>query len=344
MNASGIKILMVGDVMLGRLVNDVLDHEAAAYPWGDTLPLFHGADWRVCNLECVISDRGSPWMKTPKVFHFRSGARNMAVLHAANINAVSLANNHTLDFDVPALFDTLELLDHAGIEHSGAGENIEAASHVAVAEVSGIRIGLLSFTDNEPGWAATEQRPGVFYVPVEEPDDRTNLLLQSVDHAKEHVDFLIVAAHWGSNWGWRAPDEHIALAHQLIEAGANVVFGHSPHVFRGIEFHLGHPIIYSAGDFVDDYAVDPDDRNDWSFIFFLDVNPNEPARLHLYPTVIRSFQAHRAGTDESKVIAGKMADLCAPFGTRAIWNKASRCLDIGAHIPGERSPEVAKFF
>ncbi|HXG49726.1 MAG TPA: CapA family protein, partial [Methylomirabilota bacterium] len=93
---AGHKLLFVGDVMLGRLVNDLLKHEPPEYPWGNTLPLFRQADWRCCNLECAISDRGSPWSETPKVFHFRSAAKNIAVLKAARIDAVSLANNHSL--------------------------------------------------------------------------------------------------------------------------------------------------------------------------------------------------------------------------------------------------------
>lgn len=93
------KFLFAGDVMLGRMVNAVLQEESAAYPWGNTLPVFRDASARICNLECVISDRGSPWSVTPKVFHFRSDARNVGVLKTAGIDTVSLANNHTLDFE-----------------------------------------------------------------------------------------------------------------------------------------------------------------------------------------------------------------------------------------------------
>ena len=64
------KLLFVGDVMLGRLVNAALKGRPPAYPWGDTLSLFKEADVRICNLECAISDWGSPWSATPKVFHF----------------------------------------------------------------------------------------------------------------------------------------------------------------------------------------------------------------------------------------------------------------------------------
>ena len=93
------KILLVGDVMLGRLVNEVLKHEPPGYPWGDTSAIFKKADLRICNLECVISDKGQPWTITPKIFHFRTDYKNIAVLKKAQINMVSLANNHVLDYE-----------------------------------------------------------------------------------------------------------------------------------------------------------------------------------------------------------------------------------------------------
>jgi poly-gamma-glutamate synthesis protein (capsule biosynthesis protein) len=85
------RILLIGDVMLGRLVNQVLKSGSAAYVWGDTLGLFAAADVRICNLECVLSDRGRPWSITPKVFHFRSDRKNVAVLRAAKIDGNCLA-------------------------------------------------------------------------------------------------------------------------------------------------------------------------------------------------------------------------------------------------------------
>ena len=83
--AVDLKLVFVGDVMLGRLVNDALERVSAEYPWGDTTAIFRQADWRACNLECVISDRGTPWGMTPKEFHFRSDGKNVAVLKAAGI-------------------------------------------------------------------------------------------------------------------------------------------------------------------------------------------------------------------------------------------------------------------
>jgi poly-gamma-glutamate capsule biosynthesis protein CapA/YwtB (metallophosphatase superfamily) len=122
--ANGLKLALAGDVMLGRGVNELLKRAPADYPWGDTKLLFEQSDWRACNLECVISDCGVPWWATPKAFHFRSDAKNIATLKEARIDAVSLANNHTLDFEYEAMFEMLRLLDQAGIQHAGAGVDL----------------------------------------------------------------------------------------------------------------------------------------------------------------------------------------------------------------------------
>lgn len=310
-----VKLLLVGDVMLGRLVNERLRDEPPGYPWGDTLPLFHGADWRACNLECVITDHGSPWTRSPKVFHFQSDSRNLAALKAARIDVVSLANNHTLDFNYRGLIEMLRLLDGAHLGRSGAGLNFEDASRAALSEVKGLRIGFLSFTDNEPAWEAGEDHPGVYHVPVDRPDRRTAELLARVRVEKARVDLLIVAAHWGGNWGRRPPGSHITLAHDLVHAGADVIFGHSAHVCRGIEVHERGLILYSTGDFVDDYAVDADERNDRSWAFELHVANRRLTSLHLHPTVIRECQARLAARGEARLMIAGMRELCAQFGT-----------------------------
>ena len=135
--AESLRLVMLGDCMLGRMVNEVLETAPPEYPWGNTLTVLKGADWRMCNLECVTSDRGVPWSGYKKAFHFRSAAKNAAVLHAAQVNAVSLANNHALDYGYEAMFEMLEILNRAGIAHSGAGVNLEGASRPAVSSVQG---------------------------------------------------------------------------------------------------------------------------------------------------------------------------------------------------------------
>ena len=313
--------------MLGRGVDQMLHRQSPEYPWGDTISLFHTADARLCNLECVLSDRGAPWSQYPKEFHFRSAAKNVAVLSAAGINAVSIANNHALDYGYQALLDMIQVLDGAQIAHSGAGANLAGASQIATFEARGRRIGLVAFTDNEPPWEATPNRPGTFYVPADLQDQRARNLLELI-RSRTQVDTLIASAHWGGNWGYPASPEHVQLAHALIDAGASIVFGHSSHVFRGIEFYKKGVILYGVGDFIDDYAVDPIERNDQSFIFLVEVGAEGPERVRLYPTTISYCQAHRATQAEAPGIAAKMKKLCADLGTPARWDAEEQHLEI----------------
>lgn len=322
------RLLFVGDVMLGRLVNQTLRSESPEYPWGNTLPLFQQADVRLCNLECVLSDRGTPWTATPKAFHFRSDARNIAVLSAARMDAVSLANNHSLDYGADALLDTLALLDGAGIQHAGAGRARDDAARAAIITTSEGAIGLLAFTDNEPAWEAAPDRPGTLYAPVDLRDARTLRLFERVSQARKATDVLIVSAHWGSNWGSVPPSDHVRVGRALIDAGADIVFGHSSHVLRGIEIYRGRPIVYSAGNFIDDYAVDPIERNDHSGIFALVTDRHQPRALHIYPTVIADCQARLASGDTSEAIGRHLRHLCAGLGAAATWRASDALLDI----------------
>jgi len=320
--------LLVGDVMLGRMVNETLKTVPPNYPWGNVLSVFQKADVRMANLECVVSDRGNPWTVTPKVFRFRTDAKNVEALKIAQINAVSIANNHTLDFEYEAMFEMIKLLDEAGISHAGAGANLEEASRPALWKINGVKIGFIAFTDNEPDWGATDQRPGIFYVPIDREDDRAKRLFEIVHDTQKEVDHLIVSAHWGPNWGYSPRRDHIPFGHALIDQGADIVFGHSCHVFQGIEIYQGRPILYSTGDFIDDYAVDEIERNDESFIFLVEMEKEKITKLHLYPTLIRNFQTRLVARNEAPKIARKMKDLCAELNTPARWDEDEQRLEI----------------
>lgn len=321
------KIIFVGDIMLGRLVNDELKGKKSAYPWDDLLPIFKSADLKIGNLECALTDYKKPWLKTPKVFHFRSDSKNVNCLVKAGFDVVSLANNHTLDFNIQGLEDTLTALKQVGIKSAGAGLNKAEAKTPAVLNKSGLTVGFIAFTDNEPGWEAVQDKPGIFYVPVDLEDKRAKELLHLIKTTKSQVDLLIVSAHWGSNWGYEPPSEHTIFAHAMVDYGADVIYGHSAHVIRGVEIYRNRPILYSTGDFVDDYAVDDIERNDESLIFTLEVDNGQPRRLVLYPTVIEDFQARLAGP-RSKSIAAKMGALCREMGTKILWLEARKSLII----------------
>jgi poly-gamma-glutamate capsule biosynthesis protein CapA/YwtB (metallophosphatase superfamily) len=226
---------------------------------------------------------------------------------------------HTLDFADEALFEMLRILHGARIGHAGAGEDLAESSRAAITYVQGRRIGVIAFTDNEPGWEAEVSKPGIFYVPIDVHDRRAKKLLEMIHTCKAVVDFLIVSAPWGPNWGYRPPGAHPTFARALLEAGADAIFEHSGHVFRGIELYQGKPIIYCAGNFIDDYAVDEVERNDQSWMFVLEIDGSQVQRLLLCPTVIRGFQARRATPGEAEAMAANMQRLCTELITEAVW-------------------------
>lgn len=319
------KILFVGDIMLGRTVNAILKHNPPIFPWGDTLSILQNADFKICNLECVIADAGEPW--PDKTFHFRTDPKNVEVLNIARFSPISIANNHTLDFGTQALEQMINILKANSINFAGAGSNIDEASMPALEDGGENNVGMIAFTDNEPSWKAKEDKPGIFYVPVDLEDNRAKMLFNIIKRTGDNANVLIVSAHWGPNWGYEPPKEHVSFAHSLVDAGADIIYGHSPHVIRGIEIYKDKPILYSTGNFIDDYAVDEREQNDESFIFIVEIESPKFKKITLYPTVIRNYQAKLALL-EAEAIVLKMINLCKNFGTLAYWKPKKRVLEI----------------
>ena len=314
------KIALTGDVMLGRLVDQYVIQNRSVRPaalWGDVLPIMLAADCRIINLECVISSLGEEWHPTTKAFHFRARPRTIEFLAAGKINGVTLANNHVLDYGPEALLNCFTLLDQAGIKRTGAGATMEEAGAPFVLDLPESRVAVVALTDNEPEWEATNTKPGVNYVAygdggLEKPyRSRMTQTLQSV---RRQADFVIVSAHVGPNWG--TPSKEIqALARDFIDMGADLYWGHSNHTPQGIELYKEKAILYSTGDFIDDYWIDQDERNDLSFLFMLEVEQGRLARIRLHPTCIEDLGVRRAHDKEWEFLARTMQTKCEPFGT-----------------------------
>ncbi|MDQ7820344.1 MAG: CapA family protein [Armatimonadota bacterium] len=288
---------LAGDVMLGRLVDRYVLADPAVDPgwvWGDTLDLWRRVDLRLVNLECVIATGGSPWV--PKVFHFRARPRALDALRAAGIHCVSLANNHVLDFGYDALRECLALLRGGSIRYAGAGETLQEAMAPALMVAGGRTVAVVALTDNEPDWEAGPDRPGVFYVAGDDRGLRPpyrERVRRALERARREAGFVIVSGHVGPNWGPPTPAMR-ALARQLVDLGADLYWGHSNHTVQGIEWYRGRPLLYSTGDFIDDYAVDPEERNDLSCFFEVLTDGARAAQIRLHPVRIATFRATRA--------------------------------------------------
>ncbi len=328
------RIALTGDVMLGRVVDQYVIRNRSVHPealWGDVLPLMLDADCRLINLECVISDRGEEWHPATKAFHFRARSRALEFLQAAKVDAVTLANNHVLDYGPDALSDCLQLLDRAGIKRTGAGATLQESLVPASVELPHGTVSVVALTDNEPEWEATATKPGVNYVAYDERgliEPYRSRTTRALSCARQKTGLVIVSAHVGPNWG--APSRAMrALAHDLLDMGADLYWGHSNHTPQGIECYKGKVILYSTGDFVDDYMIDQGERNDLSFLFILEMEGGRIARIKLHPTCIEDLGVRLANERETSFLKRTMGIKCAALGVNIEFDNHVGTVTIG---------------
>jgi poly-gamma-glutamate synthesis protein (capsule biosynthesis protein) len=308
--------------MLGRLVNETLKTMQPEELWGDVLPHLLQADLRIVNLECALTDHRSQWTRGWKMFHFRADPQTMRVLLAAHIDACTLANNHILDYEERGLHDTLRTLNKAGIRHAGAGANAAEAAAPALLDVAGAppcRVALISCTDNEPEFAAGAAHPGTNYLQVSLEEDVLTRIANSIAEARaQGAELVVFSNHWGANFVERPSDEFRSFARRVIELGADIYHGHSAHILQGIEIYRGKPILYDTGNFIDDYAVHPQLRNDRSCLFKLMFERGQLCRIELLPVSLSVARVALAQGEEFDAISERMEMLCEEFGTRLI--------------------------
>ncbi|MFI8951532.1 CapA family protein [Streptomyces sp. NPDC053750] len=288
MGTSVVTLFLCGDVMLGRGIDQILPHpgdpelredyvrDARSYvelaeraggpipapvgpswPWGEALGLLERAapDVRILNLETAITSDGA--FAAGKAVHYRMHPANVPALAVARPDVCVLANNHVLDFGRSGLAETLGALSGAGLRAAGAGRDATSAHAPAVIAVRhGVRVLVfaigMSSSGIPPSWAATAERSGLAYVP-EPTAAAAEALLRRLRRAKRPGDIAVVSVHWGSNWGYRVPEQQVRFAHALVDGGVDIVHGHSSHHPRPVELYHDRLILHGCGDFIDDY-------------------------------------------------------------------------------------------
>jgi len=310
------RIGLTGDVMLGRNVDDRWDDGPPEGVWGETLSDLRALDGTILNLECAVSDRGQ--RRPNRGYYFRADPDwAVPALESAGVAVASLANNHQLDFGTTALADTRRHLADAGIAHPGAGPDRETAFEPATVEIGGVRIAVIALTDQAPGYAAVGSEPGTAYtdLSVDRLETRQRLGRTVEAALATDPDLLVASLHWGPNWEVRPSDAQCRTARWLIDRGVDVIHGHSAHVIQGIESYRGRPIVYDAGDYVDDYVIKEGLHNNRSFLFELVVAEGRLDHLRLRPVEIVNERVEPAGERAAAWLRDRMASLSAPFET-----------------------------
>ena len=302
------KLGLAGDTMLGRSVAQALASKPPTALFSPELvEAALEADLFVLNLECCISERGTPWPDPFKPFFFRAPPVAVEALALLGVDCVTLANNHALDFGADALLDTVEHLRAAGIASVGAGADLEQARAPAVLERDGFRLGVIGVTDHPAEYAATADRPGVVHADLDHGlPDWLHEALRTVD-----ADAVLVSPHWGPNMVAEPLRRVRQAAAALLGSGATLLAGHSAHVFHGVE----RDVIYDLGDFVDDYATDPILRNDLGLLFLVTLEKQGPVRLEALPLKLDFCHTRVAEGDDAAWIRRRFHEACARLGT-----------------------------
>ena len=230
-------LLAGGDVLMDRTEPAGIDPFAGIEP-----PLASG-DLAVVNVEMAISDRGAP---IGKQFTFRAPSSAARRIGHAGIDIANLANNHAKDYGPVALADTIASLEAAGVVALGAGANAAEAYRHRILEVhGGVTVAFVGASLIVPwSFAAGADSPGI--ASATEPER----VLESVRTASGEADVVIVAVHWGVEVATCPSAAQQTFAQDLLDAGADAVIGHHPHVLQAIEFDRGKLVAYSLGNFV----------------------------------------------------------------------------------------------
>jgi hypothetical protein len=295
--------------MLGRGVADRLAGDAGAPLVADEVAaIIAGADAFVLNLECCISSRGERFPDRRKPFFFRAPPVAAERLAELGVSAVTLANNHALDYGPVALLDTLAHLEGVGIAIVGAGADEAQARAPLVVACGDLRLRLVACSDHPAAYAGCPGRPGIAFADIGLglPD-----WLRAAMRPGGDADLVLVTPHWGPNMTSEPIRRVRRAANALLAAGAGLIAGHSAHVFHGV----APRVLFDLGDFVDDYATDAALRNDLGLLWLVDLDSGGPRRIRALPLRLDYCFTRPASPSESDWIERRLRRLCAPFGT-----------------------------
>ena len=238
-----IKIAAVGDIMPGGILAGVND----GYISQEVLEVLRSADIRVGTLETAIGNEPNfneeKMKRKGDVIYAKD--EDLIKLKQLDINIVSLANNHFFDLGLNGAKHTIQMLDELGIQHIGAGNNIQEASAPVVKVIHDKKVAFLAFCDNENiGWCpwATETEPGInpMY------DD---YVVSEIKKYKQQYNYVVVLCHWGKEHTWVTTPRVYKKAKKMMKAGSDLILGSHPHRVQPVVNYKDASVAYSMGNF-----------------------------------------------------------------------------------------------
>lgn len=348
-----VRTILTGDVMTGRGIDQMLPcagdpriHESYMrsakgyvalaeernggipapvpfdYLWGEALGAMAAreADCRIINLETAVTRCDDFW--PGKGINYRMHPGNIPAITAAQIDICSLANNHVLDWGYAGLEETLNSLRQAGLEVSGAGVDADSAAAPAVINLGEKRLLFFACGHYSSGipeeWAATENKAGINFI-GDLSEETAQILVRQINTYREPGDLVIVSIHWGGNWGYHVARPQREFAHSLIDAGVDLVHGHSSHHPMGMEVYRERAILYGCGDLINDYegiSGHEEYRSHLRPLYCVDLDRDSGAlrRLEVIPFEMRRFRLLRPISDDRTWLLDTLDRECRQLG------------------------------
>jgi poly-gamma-glutamate synthesis protein (capsule biosynthesis protein) len=303
-----VRLMAAGDVMLGRTIGERILSRGSQWPFYRIRSTLSAADFVLVNLECDITDRGTPWPR--KLARFRGPRPEAAdALVLGGINFASNANNHALDYSALGLSDTITSLNNHAIGHAGAGPNRAAAHSPYLITVNGLRLAILAYVKpmsesayfSTLDWEATSTSAGVAI-------GRAAEVAADVSAAKARADVVIVFFHFG-RIGESSPNANqLKLSQAALGAGASLVIGAHPHQLQGYAYSgAAHTLVaYSLGNFVFDEFTGV--SND-SVILDVTLTASGVSSFRWIPVVVDNGRPRLATGTEITRILGRIPNL-----------------------------------
>lgn len=237
-----ISLVALGDVSPGSAIAAVRAY-GPAWHWQKVGPWLREQDIVVANWETATGPAGAPW--PGKAFNFLAPPETLAAAaQVGGVDAMSLANNHALDYGRGPFLRGIRAMRAAGIAPFGGGASLDAALAPAIIERGGLRVAFVGFNAILPAefWA-TPTRAG-------NAPPTNAAITQSIRRARAQADLVVAYPHWGIELDRRPSAAQRAMADTAFAAGADIVIGAHPHVPQPIERRGRGLVAWSLGNFV----------------------------------------------------------------------------------------------
>lgn len=306
---SRVSFCAVGDILLDRGIRRSILAENADYPFEHISGFINEFDLAFCNLECPVSATGK---STGKIYCFKADTAFFSGVQNAGFNLFSIANNHIIDWGEKACLDTREFIEAKKLFTFGAGKDQNEALEPLLIKMNGLIFALYASVGiplKNMIWPMS--KPGPAQATLEQLVERIQLI-------RKNVDFIIISMHWGTEYEPIPRDHQKTWAHALIDAGADLIIGHHPHVLQSIEVYKKRIILYSLGNFVfDQHKLYQRQSGIFSCVF-------KNGRIDsacFYPVLVNNFQPELVQDTSFEVIAQKLNKISKDYNAVFIKTK-----------------------